>query len=337
MKNVTKALIIAVDVIIVCLLITLIFREYHLSAQLENTNAQKLADSQSEIMVSSIESLEGVSLKGTTVINAVKKYKDEIPVEVITESGKREFNSQAPFLNVIAKGEIGMNGAVSQTGETIIDPDGIFFCTHETNLNDVITKITFTQKGVNINTSGDASWTVESVRNKLVQILTGFDGVDSASMGELLSIINDNLSYEDKCELANFLGVQPTATFGELVNEVEAVVNGLQTSLSEAERDLGEMYVCKTGTQTDNSDGDLTDTSTFTSCPVMAYVQDNVTMCTYYYYGNADSGFWVSNDDPNFDGSSFDKLAFVKQAETANDWYLYSKLSSVTYTVFYKK
>lgn len=336
MKDAVRALIIAVDIIVACALILLVYRNYSLSAQLASMDAQKLNEAKSEYMISSIESLEGVSLKGTTVINAVKKYKDDLTVRVVTTAGQREFDDQTPFLNVVAAGEIGMNGQVSQSGETIIDPDGIFYCTHESNLNDVVTCLVFTQKGATVTSVGDDYWTAANIRQTLLRILDGFGGVDSSTdTGTLLSIIEENCSYSDKCKLADIVGGSSTQSYNTLVGNTETKVKDLNSQITQLKDNLGSMYEIKTGTMSSNANGDLNATPVFDNSPVMAYVQDTSTRCTYYYYQNADNGgFWVSNDDPSFEGSTFDKLAFVRHPDTG--FYLYSKISGIQYTVVVK-
>lgn len=337
MSNSTKAIMIAVDVIIVCLLISLCYRNYQLSAQLANTDAQKLNEAQEAYLTSDITSLEGVSLKGTTVINAVKKYKDDMTVRVITESGQREFSEETPFLNVIASGEIGMDGHVSTTGATIIDPDGIFYCTHESNLNGVTTCLVFTQKGVTVNNTGEDYWTAANIRQTLLRVLNGFSGIDSSTnTSALLSTIEDNLTYEDKCKLAAAVGGSPNQKYGALVDSADSAISSLNDKVTKLKKDIGAMYACSEGTLSNNSNGNLADAPVYASCPVMAYVQDTITRCTYYYYQDADSGgFWVSNDDPNFEGSNFNKLAFA-QTPDGSGYYLCNRLSAVKYTLFFK-
>lgn len=336
MKNSTKALIIAVDIIIACLLISLLYRNYSLSAQLANMDAQKLNEAKSGYLISDIASLEGVSLKGTTVINAVKKYKDDMTVRIVTTAGQREYSEATPFINVVAAGEIGMNGQVSQKGETVIDPDGIFYCTHESNLNDAVTCLVFTQKGAMVTQNGEDAWTAANIRQTLLGLLDGFSGVDNnADTSALLSVIEENCSYSEKCRLANIVGCSPTQSYKILVDNTETKVNDLNSQIAQLKNDLGSMYEIKTGSMSSNDDGDLSATPVFDNCPVMAYVQDTSTRCTYYYYQNANNGgFWVSNDDSSFDGSSFDKLAFVQHPDKG--FYLHSKFMTVQYTVVVK-
>ena len=336
-SNIVKALIIAVDVIIVCLLIALGRRNYLLSAQLASTDAQQMTEAREGYLTSDVSSLEGVSLKGATVINAVKKYKDEVTVRVITESGQREYNEDTPFLNVVAAGDVGVDGNISTTGETIIDPDGIFYCTHETNLNDVVTCIVFTQKGVSVMGTGEDYWTAANIRQKLVQILNGFSGVDSSSTtSTLLSTVESELSYADKAQLAQAVGGSAKQKYGKLVDAADTEISDLTTQVEGLKNQVGSMYTCEERFQYDNSDGDLGNTTIFPNCPVMAYVQDTTTKCSYYYYLSAgNGGYWVSNDDPEFNGATFDKLAFVPTTD-GSGYYLYDNLGTVKYTVFYK-
>ncbi|MEY8333247.1 hypothetical protein AALB53_09085 [Lachnospiraceae bacterium 47-T17] len=194
MSNSTKALTIAADVALVCVLIALAFYSLKDARETASTTSELLNETKGEFVESNLTALEGTALSGSTVISAVKKYQSKIPVKVITLNGGN---------NTYTQNHIFMNTDSSSPG--YIKMDASFLCTHEENLNGVVTQINFIEQGVS---SGAVDVTnIDDAKNLLITGMNGIPGISaSQTWQELTTKLKSELSVSSKTQLAAALG-----------------------------------------------------------------------------------------------------------------------------------
>lgn len=196
MQNGIKIFHIAFDLFAVCVLISLIILGVRRAISVNNAASESLNAQKTEFMQSDLTLLEGSTLPGSSVISAVKKYQNKIDVKVVTvRGGNNTYNKHHRFVNT------------DPNKAGYIRTSASFVCTHDENLNGVITQINFVEQGVNI---GNADVTnIDDAKTMLVDSMSGLTNVEySQKWQELTERVRAELALTSKTQLATALGAQ---------------------------------------------------------------------------------------------------------------------------------
>lgn len=315
MSNTTKALQIAIDVILVCLLISLIFRNYNLTAQLAKAENEAIYQNMLEYQSSDISALEGVRLNGSTVITAVKKYQSEMPVTVEVEGITRVFDSNNHFTNVL-----------DSSGTVLINPDEVFTCEKEVNVNGIVTGLRFTKGGIL-----SAAGTVRTYQSLFEDVVSAIDSVEdvttTSDYSSLMAALGDLVNA--KSGLASLVTKQAIEYRSEtLAREAQSNLSTTRDNYYTAQSNYEASYTEIDKVFGYNSDVEVLSSGTRNKI-LMAFVEvdsgTGITQDTYFYY----NGSWYSNK-PGFDPTTFSGLAFV---ESGGKVFIHSGIGSGRCTI----
>lgn len=200
MKQALKVIEIAVSVLVVCVLIALAISGQRYARSMATASNELLLEEKNAFLQSDLTTLEGTALPGSTVISAVKKYQNKLPVKVVTVRGGNSTYSKNNLL---------MN--TNSSDVNYIRVDGSFMCTHEENLNGVITQLNFVEQGV---AAGAVDVTnIDDAKTMLIQSLVGISGVSGdQNWQELTDRVRYELSVYSKTQLASALGARYSDT-----------------------------------------------------------------------------------------------------------------------------
>lgn len=200
MKNSLVLMESAFAIFITCLLISLALYGLEAARGMSSASTELLNEERNEFLQSDLTVLEGTALPGSSVVSAIKKYQNKLPVKVVTVRGGS---------STYSKNHILMN--TDPNDVNYIRADGSFVCTHEENLNKVITQLNFVEQGVN---SGAVDVTnIDDAKLLLVDALQGISDVNvSQGWQELTDKVRSELSVYSKTQLASALGARYTDT-----------------------------------------------------------------------------------------------------------------------------
>lgn len=206
MNNATTIIRTAADVFVVCLLVALLFYNYKSARQTSSVTSELLSTTTNDFLKSDLSTLEGTELPGTTVVSMVKKYQNKLPVKVVTlAGGNRTYTGS----NII------MNTDVASPN--YVKAESSFVCTHEENMNKVITQINFVEQGVVAGASDITN--IDDAKQLFVDSMNGLQGVnESQTWTELTDRLRIELSLNSKTQLSSALGgaYLDTDTWSEL-------------------------------------------------------------------------------------------------------------------------
>ena len=263
----------AVEVFVTCILISLIVYGVSRAQAISKSQGDSLNGLKQEITSSDLTTYEGTTLKGITVISAIKKFQRSVDVRVITVGGTRIYNTSSLFTNT------------NEDSIYYVDPDGSFTCTDTMNANGIIGEIIFKQK--------DAVVVNETVTNiddakQLIVSALGIGSGDSESWQSLANKVSEEVGSSYKTTLANKLGAgySNTDSWSTLASAAGTKIQDLTNELASINGSTSS--AAKTLTVHTTGDNVLD----FKPSVIIATGAD--TGLTYFYYADA----WAGNDGP---------------------------------------
>ena len=263
----------AVEVFVTCILISLIVYGVSRAQAISKSQGDSLNGLKQEITSSDLTTYEGTTLKGITVISAIKKFQRSVDVKVITVGGTRIYNTSSLFTNT------------NEDSIYYVDPDGSFTCTDTMNANGIIGEIIFKQK--------DAVVVNETVTNiddakQLIVSALGIGSGDSESWQSLANKVSEEVGSSYKTTLANKLGAgySNTDSWSTLASAAGTKIQDLTNELASINGSTSS--AAKTLTVHTTGDNVLD----FKPSVIIATGAD--TGLTYFYYADA----WAGNDGP---------------------------------------
>lgn len=324
MNSVTRILLIAVDVIIVCLIISIIFYQYNSASRMASAELESLNKMNSEFNLTTLKTLEGAKLEGSSIVSAIRKYVSDMDICIVRANGNvSEIQRKHHFFN-------------AESDPSYIAPYTIFTCAVEYSANGVPSKLVFTEKGSTLNTPED-DVTLESAK-QMIQEAVNDPSIASVTKtwAEISNNLNNELSLGSKQQLKDALGTD-SDLWGDLATEASDCITELKSKLATANASAESfkhksLSIDNLGAYTESINVDTIDNlEPIGFTPKMVVVQTVDTGVEYYYVndGAAVGGRWSSMLDEDVknayeNGSTFNKLVLTEltNSEGKTDWYL---------------
>lgn len=319
MRVSTKALVIAVDVLILCILITAAFMQYNAVSRVAYSEAESLNELNQEFDISSLKTLEGVNLSGATVVSAIHKYLSDMKVTI-------NRNSPAQGLE-LQKGALFAN--FDETSDTYIADDTVFTCKVEYNTNGTPIEIKFTERGPITGNIPDGDIDIDDLKLNITNAMQGSIS-GSASWGSIVNLLSQEFdpSYKNNLITALKEGHDPSQgdSWKTLATESVNYISNLTTQLEQAQG-AADAAQYKHDTQQPNADVASNPSDSvpigFQPSMLIAEVQVNQQHFTFIYHKSNDmaNGVWM-NVSTNANNDFGNKLSIVNITDVdGNDNY----------------
>ena len=221
MTKSTKLIELAVAVIISVILITLGIYQYHVSSEAVKSNTNATVDSSAEWNNADLAALSSTDRTGTEVLNAIRKYKSNYTVKVVTASSTsagKTYNASSYVTN-------------TKGSRDYINPESLFNCSLTMNSNGVITQINFNEK---LQTAAsDASITTPAqAKDYLVNNISGGLISRSDSWSDIAKKLNNTNDQSAKRVLATAVGGSTSDSWADLASDASTQIKDLRSEVT---------------------------------------------------------------------------------------------------------
>lgn len=221
---------IAAGVFITVGLISLGIYQYYKSADAIKANDEVLTDSAIEWGEADLTSLVSTTRTGTEVLSAVKKYKSDYPVKVITSLSGTDGTVYTAS-----------DAVVNEEGTTsYVDPLALFSCELTTNANGVVTMITFTEQIETIVEDSEFT-TPDEVKSYLVSELNGLIST-SDSWSTIASTLKSDNDQSAKQVLASAVNGSLTDTWYQLASSAAKRIDALEEDVADLNQNASTQH-----------------------------------------------------------------------------------------------
>lgn len=216
-----KIVMMAVSILITIGMLTYSIVQYHSSSDAVEANRHALTDATIEWGNADIQSLLSSDRTGAEVLNAVRKYKSDYPVKVVTNLSGEEGKTYTASDAVVNDDKDSAN---------YVNPQSIFHCDVITNANGVITTIVFTEDVKDI-VEDSSIETPNEAKQYLVNELGGLISM-SDSWATIASTLKNNNDQSAKRVLAGAVNGDLTESWYSLASKSATRISELEDTVS---------------------------------------------------------------------------------------------------------
>ena len=101
MEDSTKLILLGASITVVCLVVAIIFRVYRTSSSSATDLNNQILQTAGDMAQSDITKYDGLEVTGNDVLNAVRRYQDEVTVVVILNNGTRRTFTGGDVVNTL--------------------------------------------------------------------------------------------------------------------------------------------------------------------------------------------------------------------------------------------
>lgn len=210
-----------VGVIITVALISLMIYQYTTSTQAVKNNNAALTDSSVEWTTADLDALAATDKTGAEVLNAIRKYKSNYTVKVMTATsatGGKVYNAASYVTN-------------EKDSPDYVDPESLFSCSLVMNANGVITEIDFSEK-LQTSVSDSTIKTPAQAKSYLVSNVSGGIISRNDSWSEIAKKLNNSTDQAAKRVLASAVGGDVSDSWSSLADDASVTIRDLKNEVS---------------------------------------------------------------------------------------------------------
>lgn len=208
-------------VIITVALISLTIYQYATSTQAVKNNNAALTDSSVEWTTADLDALAATDKTGAEVLNAIRKYKSNYTVKVMTATsatGGKVYNAASYVTN-------------EKDSPDYVDPESLFSCSLVMNANGVITEIDFSEK-LQTSVSDSTIKTPAQAKSYLVSNVSGGIISRNDSWSEIAKKLNNSTDQAAKRVLASAVGGDVSDSWSSLADDASVTIRDLKNEVS---------------------------------------------------------------------------------------------------------
>ena len=101
MEDSTKLILLGASITVVCLVVAIIFQVYRTSSSSATDLNNQILQTAGDMAQSDITKYDGLEVTGNDVLNAVRRYQDEVTVVVILNNGTRRTFTGGDVVNTL--------------------------------------------------------------------------------------------------------------------------------------------------------------------------------------------------------------------------------------------
>ena len=101
MEDSTKLILLGASITVVCLVVAIIFQVYRTSSSSATDLNNQILQTAGDMAQSDITKYDGLEVTGNDVLNAVRRYQDEVTVVVILNNGNRRTFTGGDVVNTL--------------------------------------------------------------------------------------------------------------------------------------------------------------------------------------------------------------------------------------------
>lgn len=226
-----KLVMISVAIVITLGMLSYAFLEYNSSMKAVGANQEALSDATIEWGNADMQSLVATERTGTEVLNAIRKYKSEYAVKVITN-----LSGEAGKTYTAADAVVNDEGSVHY-----IKPQALFHCELITNANGVITTIVFTENVETIVEDSSITTPAEA-KQYLVNELDGAISM-SDSWSDIANRLKSTNDQNAKRVLAGAVDGDLSDSWYDLASKSATRISELETTVSSLNENASTQHV----------------------------------------------------------------------------------------------
>lgn len=226
-----KIITISVSIFITVGMLCYAFLEYSKSMKAVGANQEALTDATVEWGNADMQSLVATERTGTEVLNAIRKYKNEYAVKVVTN-----LSGEAGKTYTAADAVVNDEGSVNY-----IKPLALFHCELITNANGVVTTIVFTENVETIVEDSNITTPAEA-KQYLVNELDGVISM-SDSWSDIASQLKSTNDQSAKRVLAGAVDGNLSDSWYDLASKSATRISELETAVSVLNENASTQHV----------------------------------------------------------------------------------------------
>ncbi len=226
-----KIIMLAVSVIITVGILTYTILEYRSSTKAVDANRQALSDATIEWGNADVQSLMSTDRTGTEVLNAIRKYKKDYAVKVVTNlsgSDGKTYTAADALVN-------------DENSVDYIKPQALFHCDLVTNANGAVTTIVFTENVKTI-VEDDSIQTPAAAKQYLVDELGGLISM-SDSWSDIAGVLKSNNDQNAKKVLAGAVNGNLSDSWYSLASKSATRITELEKTVSSLNENASTQHV----------------------------------------------------------------------------------------------